>query len=142
MRRLTRLLAGAAVIVTTAALLGACGSDDDPAAGSPVLPARTVEADEVIVEITPAQLDADGAVFDIAFDTHSVDLSVDVAAAATLVVDGTEWDGAEWDGAGAGGHHREGRLRFRPGGDPTGPVELTITGLPDPVRATWDLDGE
>ena len=140
MRRVTRVLAGAAVIVAAAGLLGACGSDGDDTTETPGLGTRAVEAGEVTVTITPLQLDGDGAAFDVAFDTHSVELDLDVAANAELVVDATPWSDATWDGAGGGGHHREGILRFPPAGEPTGTAELTIGGLPDPVSATWDLE--
>ncbi|HEX7165531.1 MAG TPA: hypothetical protein VF230_00990 [Acidimicrobiales bacterium] len=73
------------------------------------------------------------------FDTHSVELDLDVAASARLVVDGTPWTAPVWDGTGPSGHHREGTLRFTATGDSTGTAELTIAGLPELVRVTWDL---
>lgn len=142
MRRLTVLPA----IVALALLLGACaaGSDDDGgdrATGRATgLAEKTVEAGEVTVKITPKGVDGEGATFAVVLDTHSVELDVDVAAEADLVVGGTAWTDPEWDGAGPSGHHREGTLRFAAAGEATGPVELTIGGLPEPVRVTWTLD--
>jgi hypothetical protein len=137
MRRLA-LLAG--VLITTGALV-ACGGDDDTSALTSALPARQVDSGAVEVKITPARLDDTGAAFEIVLDTHSVELALDVAAAATLEVDGTAWSVDGWDGSRPGGHHREGTLRFTAGGPASGIARLTITGLPEPVEATWDLDG-
>ena len=140
MRRLTRRLALPGIVAATVVLLAACGSDDPATPTDAVLPARTVEAGEVTVKIEPTGITSSGAAFKVVLDTHSVELDLDVAAGATLVVDGTEWPAATWDGPGAGGHHREGTLTFDAAGEPTGTAELTISGLDEPVEATWDLD--
>jgi hypothetical protein len=143
MRRVSRRLAMTGVILLAAVVLSGCGDDDgrNEAASKPGgLPARTVESGEVTVEITPLQLTAGGASFTVVFDTHSVDLDLDVAEASTLVIDGQEWTAARWDGAGPGGHHREGTLTFDANGEPTGEAVLTIDGLPEPVRSTWQLE--
>jgi hypothetical protein len=98
---------------------------------------RTVQAGEVEVTMTALTLDGSGAAFKIAFDTHTVELSLDPASAARLTVNGTSADGAIWDGQGPGGHHREGTLRF-PAPIPSGAsVELSITGLPRDANAAW-----
>lgn len=150
MRRL--LIALSAVAALT--LLAACGGSGDgkagtgaaatgePATSSPqpaALATKTVEAGAVTVKIDPVRIDAGGAEFKVNFDTHSVALDLDVARSAALAVGGSQWAGAAWSGAGPGGHHREGTLRFDPGGPATGPAVLTITGLPAPVTATWSL---
>lgn len=142
MRGLTRRLALTGVLLLSAVVLSGCGGDDDgeAATGTNTLPRRTVEAGAVTVEITPREITADGASFTIVFDTHSVDLDLDVAGTARLVVGGDEWTAATWDGAGPGGHHREGTLGFDAAGEPSGEAVLTIEGLPEPVQATWDLE--
>ena len=113
-----------------------------PAVADVPLPARTVQAGDVTVRITPVRLDETGAVFRLALDTYSGDLAVDVVEAARLVVGGFEWQGARWDGAGAGGHHRQGTLSFPPGGAAAGRAELVIAGLPGPVEASWRLGAD
>lgn len=136
--RLSALLAAVALLV---AACGAGGRDDDASGADQKLPTRTIESGAVTVRITPIQLDASGAAFKVVLDTHAVDLDLDVAGSAQLVVDGTQWTAASWDGAGPGGHHREGTLRFDAAADPTGTAEVSISGLPKPVRATWTLKG-
>jgi hypothetical protein len=137
MRRVTHRLAITALVLATAVLAG-CGGDEAAPPGA--LPARTVEAGEVTVKITPQQITTDGASFSVVFDTHSVELDLDVVAASQLVVDGERWTAASWDGAGPGGHHREGTLTFDAVGDASGTAVLTIDGLPESVEATWDLE--
>ncbi len=74
-----------------------------------------------------------GPVFDVALDTHSVDLDgVDLARQAVLRTDaGVVVQPSAWD-APRGGHHRSGTLRFpsaTPDGAPvvgTGPFELDL----------------
>ena len=137
MRRLSLL---AAVLIMTG-VLGACGDTNDTSPVISALPVREVDSGAVEVKITPIQLDAAGAAFAIVLDTHSVDLSLDLAAAATLDVDGTEWTVEGWDGSGSGGHHRQGTLRFTPQGPASGTARLTISGLPEPVETAWNLGG-
>ena len=126
------------VVGVLTVLVAACGGDKEPAARAS-LAERKVVAGEVTVTIQPVRIAQDGAEFKIVLDTHSVELDLDVAGAARLVVDGTEWRGATWDGAGPGGHHREGTLRFSAGGPPAGDAVLTISGLDRPTAARWTL---
>lgn len=133
MRRLTL-----AALILGALLLAACAGDDSPTAVAG-LPARQVDTGDISVTITPTRLDDTAAEFAIAFDTHTTDLDLDVSSAATLEIDGTAWTSPTWTGDGPGGHHREGALRFEPTGSPAGTATLTLTGLDDPVVATWDL---
>jgi hypothetical protein len=91
------------------------------------------------VTITPTRIDATGGEFDIAFDTHSVDLDLDIAQRATFTVDERPWADPVWDGAGPGGHHREGTLTFTATGPAAGDAVLTIEGLDEPVTARWAL---
>lgn len=137
MRRLGLL----AVVLIAAATLTACGADDDASLSASGLPARQVDSGAVEVKITPTGIDETGATFEVVLDTHSVELAVDIAAATTLEVDGTAWAVDGWVGSRPGGHHRQGTLRFTADGPASGTARLTITGLPEPVEATWDLDG-
>lgn len=102
----------------------------------------------IIVEITPVDLAASGdtLVFNVSLDTHSVDLSMDLAAAAVLTTDtGRSVNALSWD-APKGGHHVSGTLAFPASVDGTGVLSgasrltLTITGLDAPTRTfAWDL---
>ena len=117
------------------------GTTGTPAASTSSWPTRTVGAGSVTVKMQPTRLDAGGAVFKVSFDTHSVELNLDVAARARLVVGSSTWPTIGWSGDGPGGHHRQGQLRFDPAGPATGTATLTIGGLPKPVSATWSLGG-
>ena len=134
MRRLTLLVVAGAF----AAVLAACGSDDPPVAAAG-LDTRTVTVGEVEVTITPTRIDHTGAAFAVAFDTHSVDLDLDVPDAVTLTVDGQVWTDPAWDGTGPGGHHREGTLTFTAASPAEGDAILTIEGLDEPATARWAL---
>lgn len=69
----------------------------------------------VEVDVTPLNLSSDGATldFEVAFNTHSVNLDFDPAAISVLRDDkGHEYPVIAWEGSGPGGHHRSGVLRF------------------------------
>lgn len=75
---------------------------------------RTDDQGAVTVEITPLNLANPGETLDfqIVLDTHSVDLSMDLAVLATLTTDADKTVQAlKWD-APLGGHHVEGMLSF------------------------------
>lgn len=72
-------------------------------------------ANGVTVAVTLGDLAAGAKTWDFAIvlDTHSQDLSDDLAQSAMLVDDrGNEFKALAWDGAGPGGHHRTGVLKF------------------------------
>jgi len=121
--------------------IGGCASVASKAPSNTVLPSRSLTAGAVNVVITPTRLDATGATFAISLDTHSADLSLDLTTAAKLDVNGTTWAVDRWTGAAPGGHHRAGNLTFTAPGPPTGTVHLTISGLPGPIDATWQVGG-
>ncbi len=140
-------LGAAATVAALAGLLVAlagCGTSTSPATDATAAssPDRTVKVKvgEVKVGLDLRRLDADGAVFEIVFDTHSVELDQDLARDARLVVGDTTWPYAAWTGDGASGHHREGELRFTAAGPVVGTITLTIGGLPGPVTATWEAE--
>ena len=95
---------------------------DDPALLPTLFPnktgsddmARLDEQGAVIFEVTPLNLGtpADTLEFEVAMNTHSVDLGMDLAQLATLSTDsGVTVQASEWD-ATPGGHHVEGKLIF------------------------------
>lgn len=135
MRRLTTTLV---MTIALLMLVVACGEDDPPVAAAG-LETRTVTVGEVEVTIVPTRIGTTGAEFDIAFDTHSVDLDLDIAGQATLTVGGQPWTDPTWAGGGPGGHHREGMLTFTADGPVAGDAELRIEGLDEPVIARWAL---
>jgi hypothetical protein len=77
-----------------------------------------------------------GAVLDVALDTHSEELSMDLDS-AQLQVDGITWPITGWDGDGPGGHHREGELRFEAAGPVAGTARLALGGFGEPVDVDW-----
>ena len=72
------------------------------------------DAGGVTVSVTPVTLRAGAAAeFDMALNTHSVELKDDLLKAVVLRDDaGREYTPSAWDGAGPGGHHRSGKLTF------------------------------
>ncbi len=141
-RRLIPAAVALAAILAGGLLLASRGGDDGtPAADSGVgLETRTLSAGEIDITIEPRQIDEQGAAFAITLDTHSAELSMDLAA-AELEVAGTSWPVTGWDGDGPSGHHREGELRFEAAGPATGTARLALPGFPEPVVVTWELGG-
>ena len=138
-RRAGGLLLAVAVLL----VLGACTSTSAATGATTAAPPDTTVAPassaatqvrdggQVSVAVTWKGPEA-GAVFQVALDTHSVDLdSVDLARLATLKTPAGELSPSGWD-APKGGHHRAGTLSFAAttaDGRPTigaGPIELQI----------------
>jgi len=102
----------------------------------------------IIVEVTPLNLDMpdNSLEFDILMDTHSIDLSMDLAMLATLATDtGLTTQATLWD-APLGGHHVEGKLIFPATKDGKSILEgatkltLTIINVDAPSRVfEWEL---
>ena len=142
MRRSLTFIALAIVglVVGGGLLLATRGGDDgEPAAAdNSGLEVRTLSAGDIDIRIEPRQLDDRGAAFAVILDTHSTELSMDVAA-AEFEVDGTSWLVAGWDGDGPGGHHREGELRFDAAGPAIGTARLVLTDFPEPVEVSWEV---
>jgi hypothetical protein len=109
---------------------------------------RTDQQGAIIFEITPLNLDAptDTLEFDVVMDTHSIDLSIDLATLSTLTTDtGVSVDATLWD-APLGGHHVEGKLIFPAAKDSKSILEgatkltLTILNVDAPTRIfEWEL---
>ena len=79
------------------------------------LESQTNSEGAVTITVTPKNLSDGTWDFEIALDTHSEELSVDLAAVAILVDDqGKEYSALAWEGDPPGGHHRVGVLSFAP----------------------------
>ena len=108
------------------------------------LETRTSASQGVTVKVTPKVLapDAPDWEFAVVLDTHSADLSDDLAKTAALIGPGGERIApTAWEGAAAGGHHREGVLRFQPIAPAPASVELQIQrpGEDKPRLFRWEL---
>lgn len=103
----------------------------------------------VTVTIKPLDLSSTAGTlsFEVALDTHSVDLSMDLTALATLTTDaGMTVQATRWD-APLGGHHISGILSFpssidgKPILDGASKLTLIIKDVGFPVRIfAWDLE--
>jgi len=102
----------------------------------------------VAISVEPLNLDSPGDTlkFEVSMNTHSVDLSLDLASLSTLSTDnGISVQGVAWDGA-QGGHHVSGSLSFPASIDGKQILDgamslmLTIKNVDAPERIfTWDL---
>lgn len=150
------------LLLTLTLILAACStastSDQTPPQADPVSTESNSTSNDsatlsdqqgaVTVEVTPLNLDSatDTLDFDIVMDTHSVELSMDLATLATLTTDtGISVDATLWD-APLGGHHVEGKLIFPVAKDGKPVLEgatkltLTIIDVDAPTRIfEWDL---
>jgi hypothetical protein len=127
------------------------------AASVPVQPSQPIKLPEItvtdeqgaiIVEITPINSNTarNSLNFNVRLTTHSIDLSMDLAALAVLSTeDGRSVQAITWD-APRGGHHVDGTLTFpsllseKPLLDGAKELTLTIKNLDAPERVfRWDL---
>lgn len=94
----------------------------------------------VTVIVTPLKLiRGETPVFQLTFETHSVDLSFDVSAITTLMDDtGILYGVPVWNGSPPGGHHRKGTLSFS---QPLAPsiqqVTITLFNIADVPKRTF-----
>ena len=117
--------------------------------GEPLVETLVDEQGAVEVSVTPLNLEDDAATldFEVALNTHSVDLSMDLSQLATLSTDvGAAVAAAAWD-APQGGHHVSGVLSFRMENDGASFLEgaksitLTLEDVDAPTRTfTWNLN--
>jgi len=130
---------------------------DDPAILATLFPnmggnkemTRIDQQGAVIMEVTPLNLGtlADTLEFEVVLNTHSVDLSMNLAELATLTTDtGTSIQAVSWD-APSGGHHVSGKLIFPSMQDDKSILEgastltLTIINVDASSRVfEWDLN--
>ncbi len=147
-----------------AMLLAACGGAPKPAlapaptkppsaasnaqsatskSGGAAFETESNEGGSVSVAVKPTALEVGKPiVFDIAMNTHSVDLSDDMTQITILRDDtGKEYKPTAWDGPGGGGHHRSGTLTFAALSAKPKFVELVIKGLAGVSERVfkWDL---
>ena len=95
---------------------------------------RTSTSQGVTVKVSPKVLVADAPVWEFAvvLDTHSAELSDDLAKTAALIgPDGKRIAPLAWEGSLAGGHHRQGVIRFQ-----------SITPVPRAVELQMQRPGE
>ena len=106
---------------------------------------QTLQVGEVVIIATPKTLAFNKKpVFDLQFDTHTVELTFDIAKSSYLLEDRErKLTGASWQGSPPGGHHRSGQLIFPATLTETDSVELVIEKDLDnqEVRFRWDLKG-
>lgn len=105
---------------------------------------------KVTVAVTPINLTSSGATldFEVVMDTHSVDLTMNLAELATLTTDnGRSVAAVSWDGV-SEGHHVTGVLSFPTSVDGAALLEgasrliLTIRDVDAPLRGfSWNLVG-
>ena len=110
--------------------------------------ARLDEQGAVVFEVTPLNLGtpADTLEFQVSMNTHSVDLSMDLAVLSTLSTDtGVSVQASKWDAI-PGGHHVSGTLIFPSAQDGksilegTSKLTLTIDNVDAPSRVfDWEL---
>lgn len=104
------------------------------------------EQGAVVVSVTPLNVGQDDTTldFEVALNTHSVDLSMDLAKLASLTSDaGTAVAATTWD-APRGGHHVSGVLSFPVTAallEGATRITLTLENLDAPARTfTWNLN--
>jgi len=108
------------------------------------------EQGAVTVEVTPISGDDNTLMFDVAMNTHSVDLGMNLAALTTLSNDqGATVTASQWDAPIGGGHHVAGTLIFPGLVDDVSLLEgatqmtLTIRDVAVPERIfVWTIDRE
>ncbi|NIW37903.1 MAG: hypothetical protein GWN32_15865 [Gemmatimonadetes bacterium] len=124
--RCIQCLAMVAALLSLSLVAGTAWAQND----STELEPRVDEQAGVRVEVVPGPVaDGEPLVFQVYFNTHSVDLGFDVQEIARLEVDGGKtYDPVAWEGSSPGGHHRSGRLTFGPvdGGQY---MKLTLEGI-------------
>lgn len=97
------------------------------------------------IKITAALQSTSNAVqtwdIEVILETHTKTLNDDLAKAAVLVADGTQYLPLRWEGAPPGGHHRKGKLRFKAISPQPRAMELQIrlAGDPAPRSFKWLL---
>lgn len=98
-------------------------------AGAAALAPQSSDANGVTIMVKPAELSASAPawLFQVSLNTHSVELSDDLARTAKLVdAAGKQHPALAWEGAPPGGHHRNGTLRFEPIKPLPAAVELRV----------------
>jgi len=98
------------MVVLSVVLFSACQKTDQ--AVVPTFESKSDDQAGITVTVTPVSFD-ESSNFEIILDTHSGDLSVDLAKVATLVDSaGKSYLPVAWEGDPPEGHHRSGILKF------------------------------
>jgi hypothetical protein len=121
------------------------GERQQPSSSGWDLSPRRNDAGQVSIDVTPLTLGDDVWEFEVALNTHSVNLDFDVTKVSALRCDqGREYLPVAWDGSGPGGHHRSGVLKFTALDHPTSSVEIVIRDVASvPERVfEWDTPSE
>jgi hypothetical protein len=132
----------AVMAIAVMAVFAGCGDNGQVQTSSSDLEAQTHEGGGVTVTATPQSLgEGEPWSFQLAFDTHSVDLSQDPAQISVLTADGKEYVPLAWEGDPPGGHHRKGTVKFPAISPRPKNVELTIEGVGGVDRSfSWTLN--
>ena len=120
------------------------GSASEPSASSE-LSTQQSDAGRVTIDVTPLTLSGVTWEFEVALNTHSVDLGFDLTKVGALRCDrGQEFEAIAWDGSGPGGHHRSGVLKFAAPDHPISYVEVVIRDVAKVSERTfkWEVPGE
>lgn len=109
-----------------------------------VLAAQSSTELGVVIKVTPKAIGPSDRQweFSVVLDTHSAELSDDLARSARLVTeDGRSFEPTSWTGAAPGGHHREGILVFDAPTPRPSAIELRIVrpGESAPRTFRWQL---
>lgn len=142
MKRITKLVLALIVAATAVALWRIQRPPEIIDAPAVVYEAKTNEGGEVTVTVAPLRLTQGfPASFDIAFETHSVDLTFEVEDVATLTDETNTLYTPYWEGSPPGGHHRAGTLRFTPDLSKLGNVTLTLKNIAETAQRTfvWEV---
>jgi len=111
------------------------GENENPNITKNTLGAVATSEDGIEVSVTPKTLSNDAWNFEVVLNTHSVELSYDLAETSVLVGDnGNTFKALAWEGDPPGGHHRRGVLKFNSIYPRQGNIELRI-GLGDKERS-------
>lgn len=124
--------AGVVLAAVYTTLLAQPARTPGASATAPAPAVQTDRAGGVTVKVTPRTVAREAALWEFAvvLDTHSQDLSQDMARSAALVdAKGKRYAPLSWEGAGPGGHHREGVLKFKPLPPEADAVVLEMTGI-------------
>lgn len=98
----------------------------------------------VTVRVKPADVSGNATTwsFQVALETHSGDLSDDLAVIAVMVdASGKQYSAVGWEGGAPGGHHRKGVLRFKAPSPRPDSIEVRIQrpGEAAPRSFRWQL---
>ena len=131
----------AVVAVVAVGIVGVVRGNGPGPAGAVGQQTRVVETGDVVVKVTPQATGPDQVAFAVTMETHAGSIDVDLPAAASLLVDGTDAGPGTWTGPGPGGHHLDGTLSFAATPSDDSVLELRITGLAKPIELAWPVAG-